>query len=497
MTFANWDFSNTWNILENSYPFLFFFANSFVNAVVTTEPLENMVYDSVPKNPAVTSIELGGAALTENVDYQVSYQNNIDAGTASIKVCGLGSYSGCKIIPFIIAPVSLKITLGKIENQVYDTFEKTPAISIYEGETLLDDVGFSTVFTNNVKAGIASVEVSLTGNFSGSASATFMIEKAKSIVGEFPTAGEIFYGQTLEKSNLEGGSANIEGSFVWSKKDIVPSPVNDGYEVTFVPKDTSNYLGSTAKVSLIVKKCIVSFTYEGTVLQIDSLMYGDLPGFYGDLPKKNSAQFEYTFKTWSPKIVAATGNQNYVAVFDSTLRKYTVSFYSGDSLLQSSEAEYGSIPTFKGSNPQKEESDNYTYVFKEWSPTIVAVTEPASYKAVYDSTKIVISSSSSNIASSSSKIQSSSSSSSAKSSSSKGNVPIVMQNETPQFSVSVNFRSLQIAGAKVGTSYALLDLQGRVLQKGRVESANFNIAVPQSGSYLVRINKQTKRVDVK
>ena len=61
----------------------------------------------------------------------------------------------------------------------------------------------------------------------------------------------------------------------------------------------------------------------------------------------------------------------------------------------------------------------------------------------------------------------------------------------------VGVRSVQIAGAKIGTPYALLDLQGRVLQKGRVESANFNIAVPQSGSYLVRINRQTKRVDVK
>ena len=386
MTFANWDFANAWNILDDSYPFLLFFANSFVNADVTTASLKNMVYDGKAKTPAVTKVELGGVVLEENTDYQYSYQNNIDAGTASIKICGLGVYSGCKIIPFTIAPISLKITLGKIENQVYDTFEKTPAISIYDGETLMDDKSFSVEYANNINAGTASVRVSLTGNYSGSASTTFTIEKAKSIIEELPTAGEIFYGQTLKKSSLEGGSANVEGSFVWSKTDIVPDLVNDGYEVKFVPKDAANYLGATGVVSLVVRKCVVSFTFEGTVLQLDSLMYGDIPQFDGDLPKKNSAQYEYAFKTWSPKISAATGNQTYVAVFDSTLRKYTVSFYSGDSLLQSSEVEYGSTPTLKGANPKKTMSEGFSYTFKGWSPKIVSVTDNADYFAVYDST---------------------------------------------------------------------------------------------------------------
>lgn len=386
MTFVNWDFAKTWNILDDSYPFLLFFANSFVNADVTTESLKNMVYDGEAKTPAVSKVELGGVALTENTDYRVDYQNNIDAGMASIKVCGLGVYSGCKIIPFSIAPISLKITLGKIENEIYDSFEKTPAISIYEGEKLLEDVGYSAVFANNVNAGTATVEVSLTGNYSGSASATFTIEKAKSVIEELPTAGEIFYGQALEQSSLEGGSANIEGTFVWSKTDLVPNPVNNGYEVSFVPDDAENYLGAKGTVPLIVKKCVVSFVYEGSVLQLDSLMYGDVPQFDGDLPKKNSAQYEYAFKTWSPKISAATGNQTYVAVFDSTLRKYTVSFYSGDSLLQSSEVEYGATPTLNGPNPKKAMSEGFSYTFKGWSPKIVTVTDNADYFAVYDST---------------------------------------------------------------------------------------------------------------
>ena len=93
--------------------------------------------------------------------------------------------------------------------------------------------------------------------------------------------------------------------------------------------------------------------------------------------------------------------------------------------------------------------------------------------------------------------QSSSSSSSVKSSSSSAKTSIAMQKNMPQFDVTVGFHSVQISSAKVGTSYALLDMQGRVLRKGRVESANFNIAVPNAGQYFVGIDNQIRSVNVK
>ena len=65
------------------------------------------------------------------------------------------------------------------------------------------------------------------------------------------------------------------------------------------------------------------------------------------------------------------------------------------------------------------------------------------------------------------------------------------------FNVSVGIRSVQISGAKTGASFALLDMQGRVLRNGRVESANFNIVVPNAGRYFVRIGNQIRIVKVK
>ena len=67
---------------------------------------------------------------------------------------------------------------------------------------------------------------------------------------------------------------------------------------------------------------------------------------------------------------------------------------------------------------------------------------------------------------------------------------------TPQFNVEVAGRTIQVAGAQ-GAQYALLDMQGRVIRRGVLESANVSIPVNRSGNYLVRIGDRVKRVSVK
>lgn len=51
------------------------------------------VYDGAEKTPEVT-VTLNGAELTRDLEYEVSYQNNIDAGTATVLITGTGAYTG-------------------------------------------------------------------------------------------------------------------------------------------------------------------------------------------------------------------------------------------------------------------------------------------------------------------------------------------------------------------------------------------------------------------
>ena len=101
---------------------------------------------------------------------------------------------------------------------------------------------------------------------------------------------------------------------------------------------------------------------------------------------------------------------------------------------------------------------------------------------------------------SSSSVASSSSSSAkdAKSSSSKGGKEsIFVHVQLPQFSLVAMGRDIQVAGARMGSAYAVFDMQGHVMVKGRVAAANFDVPVSRAGSYLVRIGNQVQKVNIK
>ena len=75
-------------------------------------------------------------------------------------------------------------------------------------------------------------------------------------------------------------------------------------------------------------------------------------------------------------------------------------------------------------------------------------------------------------------------------------MPISISVNAP-FTVKALNRGFQIAGAKVGSAYAIFDMQGKVLKMGLVELANFNIVIPRAGNYLIRIENYTQKFSIK
>ena len=87
-------------------------------------------YDGTAKEPAV-SVANGDVILTE-LDYSISYSNNVNAGIAAVIVNGIGNYKGSVEIPFVITPAhpSINATLKedgtiRIDGVVDDVFDSS------------------------------------------------------------------------------------------------------------------------------------------------------------------------------------------------------------------------------------------------------------------------------------------------------------------------------------------------------------------------------------
>ena len=116
---------------------------------------------------------------------------------------------------------------------------------------------------------------------------------------------------------------------------------------------------------------------DNTVLETDTgVAYGTTPSYDGATPTKTAtAQYTYTFDTWTPAIATVTGNQTYTATYTSTVNEYTITWVIDETSEQET-YEYGETPTHE--DPVKE-----GYLFTGWDPSITPVTQDQTYTATF------------------------------------------------------------------------------------------------------------------
>lgn len=139
--------------------------------------LTTKTYTGKAQTQSIT-VKYGNKTLKNGKDYTVSYQNNINAGTAYVIIKGKGSYSGTVKRSFKINPALIykQCTFYKISSQYYTGTQIKPVPNIKNGTTALKNrTDFTLTYQNNVNKGTAKVYIKGKGNYTGSCSLKFSI----------------------------------------------------------------------------------------------------------------------------------------------------------------------------------------------------------------------------------------------------------------------------------------------------------------------------------
>lgn len=135
-----------------------------------------------------------------------------------------------------------------------------------------------------------------------------------------------------------------------------------------------------------LKYYVVFVNANGDTLQSDSVGYGVVPVFESIPTQESSTEFNYTFESWTPNIVATKEDAVYTAVYLKSIREYSITFIDYDeSLICEATLPYGTSIEFCGNLPSREKTEIGSYSFARWDKSLTTVTGDATYKAVYDS----------------------------------------------------------------------------------------------------------------
>lgn len=154
---------------------------------------EQYIYSGRRNTPKATVV-FAGKTLIENVDYTISYEDCIDAGTARVVVSGEGDYGGTAEKTFEIARKDITGANVTIPQEYYEYVSKEirpeATVTLSDGTVLKNATEYIVDYTDNIEVGTATITVKGNGNYIGYATKTFTITEAKKDDGSETKPGD-------------------------------------------------------------------------------------------------------------------------------------------------------------------------------------------------------------------------------------------------------------------------------------------------------------------
>ena len=145
------------------------FAIMQVDLSAASISVDTQTYTGEALKPTIT-VKINNRTLMPGSDYTVTYSNNTAVGTAAFTLTGTGNYKGTRTGYFSIVAASIADATVTFEDQVYAGGEaiEPSAMVVLNGRTLVEGTDYALTYSNNRKAGTATVAVTGRGNYTGS-----------------------------------------------------------------------------------------------------------------------------------------------------------------------------------------------------------------------------------------------------------------------------------------------------------------------------------------
>ena len=306
---------------------------SIANATINLAATE-FTYDGTAKEPAVSSVVLGQTTLNA-ADYEVSYSNNTDAGTATVTVTGKRTYTGTATTTFTIKQATFT-PMVTLESWTYGSAPNSPSVqnNVSNGDFAYSyAVRGTTKFSETVPtaAGEYTVKVTIaaTGNYEAAeATADF------AIIGKTITDGMVTIEGTSFVFNNDVQVPNVtvtDGTNTLGVNDYAVSYEQVVAEVT-TPLESANSVVNAGDYNVVITG---KGNYTGTVKKSFKITKASIAGY--TVTVDASQTYTYTGSAITPSVTVKDTK-------DGTLdaANYTVSYENN---VNAADAEATNKPT--------------------------------------------------------------------------------------------------------------------------------------------------------
>ena len=212
-------------------------------------PIANQTYTGKEILPDFT-VTASGKRLTKDVDYEVFYKNNVEAGTASITVVGKGNYSiFAALAKFAILRRDLSddVLVSNVLPQTANKNGVEPELALSCGDYILQkDVDYTVVYENNSEPGTATATVTGIGNFKGSKTLSFTITATPDTVevtlpGDIDGDGQLALTDYAFIKTLAIGAYETDDPYILAAADINGDGAVDMFDAMILNQKLNGY----------------------------------------------------------------------------------------------------------------------------------------------------------------------------------------------------------------------------------------------------------------